>query len=56
MHYQRKLITEEEIERAVERQINAADRALLRGTIPQNVYDQLIKDIDTWAKEQRRYV
>lgn len=49
------LMTEDQIERAVERRINVADRAFMRGDINQEQYDQLIRDIDAWSKEQRRY-
>lgn len=50
-----KLITEDQVERAVERQMDAADRAFMSGKIDQAAYDKLVKDIDAWATEQLRY-
>jgi hypothetical protein len=45
-------MTEQEIERAVERRMNMLDRHLLLGNINQVQYEQLILDLDNWSKEE----
>lgn len=45
-------MTEDQIERRVERWINVLDRAFMRGDIDQKTYDREIFEIDQWAKQQ----
>ena len=45
-------MTEEQIERAVERRTDAHDRALMRGDIGQADYDALMQELANWAAEQ----
>jgi hypothetical protein len=45
-------MTEEQIERAVERRTDAHDRALMRGDIDQKDYDALMQELANWAAEQ----
>jgi hypothetical protein len=42
-------MSEDQIERRVERFIDVLDRALLRGDIDQQAYDELICEVDDWA-------
>jgi hypothetical protein len=52
----KRLLTEDQVERAIERQVDAADRAFMAGRISQVDYDKLIRDIDAWGKEQMKWV
>lgn len=45
-------MTEDEIERVVERMIDAADKRLLNGLITQDEYDREIFKIDEWATRE----
>ena len=45
-------MTEEQIERKVERITDAHDRALMRGDIGQADYDALMQELADWAAEQ----
>jgi hypothetical protein len=45
-------MTEQEIERVAERRMNMLDRHLLVGNINQEQYDQLVQDLDEWAKSE----
>lgn len=45
-------LTEEQIERKVEIQINRLDRHLLSNQITQEQYDRDIMALDTWAAQQ----
>jgi len=45
-------MTEEQIERQVERMTDAADRLLMTGKLDQQAYDIRVKEIDAWAKAQ----
>lgn len=45
-------LTEEQIERMVERQIDRLDRHLLSNQITQEQYDRDIMALDTWASQQ----
>lgn len=47
-------MTEEQIERTVERRMNMLDRRYLAGDIPEAMYEQLVKDLDEWAKSEYR--
>ena len=42
-------MTEEQIERRVESYMNAADKALMRGSMTQAEYDKHVKAIHRWA-------
>jgi hypothetical protein len=50
-------MTEEQIERAVERSMDALDRRFMeaRSGFTQAAYDAQVKAIDNWAREQRLY-
>ena len=43
-------MTEEQIERHVERQMDAADHAFMLGRINQSQYDGRVAAIDEWAR------
>ena len=43
-------LTEDQIERAVEREMNMLDRLLMSNAISQKQYDQEVREIDLWAK------
>lgn len=45
-------MTEDQIERKVERYFDQIDAKLMRGEIPQSTYDWLAKGIAEWADEQ----
>jgi hypothetical protein len=49
-------MTEEQIERAVERRTDAHDRALMRGDIGQADYDALMQELADWSAEQLKKV
>ena len=48
-------LTEDQIERAVEREMNMLDRLLMSNAMTQKQYDQEVKDLDYWAKEEYKY-
>ena len=48
-------LTEDQIERAVEREMNMLDRLLMSNAMTQKQYDQEVKDLDYWAKEKYKY-
>jgi uncharacterized membrane protein len=48
-------MTEDQIERRVERKMDALDRAYMRGDISEPVYNAYIKQIHDWAEMQLRY-
>jgi hypothetical protein len=50
--YQYRPLTEEQIERKVEIQIDRLDRHLLSNQITQEQYDRDIMALDTWATQQ----
>jgi hypothetical protein len=45
-------MTEEQIERSVERRVDSADRALMNGHLSQAEYDAHMADINRWADAQ----
>lgn len=45
-------LTEEQIERRVERMMNSLDKQLLEHQISQEEYDAEVKSIAEWAEEQ----
>lgn len=47
-----KLTKEEAIERIVERSMNLLDKQLMTNQLTQDVYDQEVKDLDEWARDQ----
>ena len=46
-------MTEDEIERRVEKMVDALDRLFTRGQMSQRDYDAAIRDLDLWAKGKR---
>lgn len=48
------MMTEDKIERIADRQMDALDRELLSGTITQEEYDDAVKDLNEWVKEEFR--
>lgn len=48
-------MTEDQIERTVERMTDNADRLFMSGTIDQTTYDAKMRDIATWADKQYRH-
>ncbi|GEM_PF-5904098 len=48
-------LTEEQIERMVERQIDRLDRHLLSNQITQEQYDRDIVALDKWSSQQYQY-
>lgn len=44
------ILTEDQIERAVERAMNKLDGHFMRGEIDQATYDADVKHLDAWAK------
>lgn len=49
-------LTEEQIERYVEREMNLLDRAFLNGEIEVDQYDSEVKALDTWSREEYAYL
>jgi len=47
-------MTEEQIERIAERKMNRLDMELMNGTITQEEYEQEVRDLDQWTKEELR--
>ena len=47
-------MTEDQIERAVERRMDALDRHLMSGELSQAKYDLAVCELDEWAEEQYR--
>jgi Ni,Fe-hydrogenase III large subunit len=47
-------MTEAEIERVVEREMNRLDRELLSGSITQEEYDHEVVQLEKWATEEYR--
>ncbi len=45
-------MTEDQIERQVERNIDRYDAAFLAGRITQTAYDALMRDVNNWADSQ----
>ncbi len=45
-------MTEDQIERKVERFVDHLDRAFTAGQIDQAAYDSAMRDIDDWARAQ----
>ena len=48
------LMTEGQIEHAVERMFDALDRRLMAGALDQLAYDAEVKRIDAWAEAEYR--
>lgn len=46
------MMTEEQIERAVERAMDQLDRALMRGLLTQPEYNREVSLLDKWAQSQ----
>jgi hypothetical protein len=46
-------MTEEQIERVVERRMDSLDRQLMNGQLSQADYDILVQELDAWASRQR---
>lgn len=47
-------MNEDQIERWVERQMNALDRQLLSGSITQEEYEEEVLQLEKWAREEMR--
>ena len=45
-------MTEDQIERRVETQTNALDRALMSDRLTQAAYDDLMAELDAWAERE----
>jgi hypothetical protein len=45
-------MSEEQIERLVEKRMDALDRSLMKGTMHQAEYDVEVKRLDRWAQQQ----
>lgn len=45
--------TEDELERAVERKVDALDKQFLNSPMSQREYDEAMRSIDNWATMQR---
>lgn len=48
-------MTEEQIERIAEREMNRLDKELLNGSITQEEYNQEVRELDHWIKEEYRH-
>lgn len=46
-------MTEDQIERRIEKMVDALDRQFLAGAITQKQYDSNMADLDKWAEDQR---
>lgn len=47
-------MTEDHIERIVERTMNQLDKLLLTNEMTQDEYDQEVRELDQWAREMYR--
>jgi RNA-splicing ligase RtcB len=47
-------MTEEEIERRVEKMVDHLDRVFLAGQMSQGDYDKAMRDLDQWADAKRK--
>jgi uncharacterized membrane protein len=45
-------MTEDQIEQVVERHMNSLDSQLLKGAITDEEYNQEIRELDKWARQQ----
>lgn len=50
------ILTEDQIERKVERMIDALDKSFMNGELTQDAYDKEMKSIDDWAQEQYKRI
>lgn len=50
------ILTEDQIERKVERMIDALDKSFMNGDMTQEQYDTEMKSIDDWAQEQYKRI
>lgn len=48
-------LSEDKIERAVEREMNILDRLLMRGVLSQDDYEQEVRELDAWARAEYEY-
>jgi len=48
------ILTEEEIERIVEKHINALDHRLMNNDMTQKEYEEAVVIVDKWASQQYR--
>lgn len=46
------MLTEEQVERRVERHMDHLDRLLMAGQMPQRDYDLAVKDLNEWAERR----
>jgi hypothetical protein len=49
-------MTEDQIERRVERMMDALDAQLMSGALTQGEYDSNVRDLDAWAEAKLREV
>lgn len=56
MTFYDQIMSEAQIERAVERHMNMLDRQFLNGEMDQDTYDREVSSLDRWAMEQYRYL
>lgn len=47
-------MTEEQIERRAEREMDRLDKQLLSGALTQAEYDEEVRELDRWAREEYR--
>lgn len=50
------MLTEEQIERSVQRRVDALDGVFLTTGMSQSEYDERLRRIDVWAEQQYRFV
>lgn len=48
-------LSEDKIERAVEREMNILDRLLMRGVLTQDDYEREVRELDAWARAEYEY-
>jgi hypothetical protein len=48
-------VTEDHIERLVEKQTDSLDAQLMKGTLSQKDYDKAMRDLSEWAAYQYKY-
>lgn len=49
-------MTEEQVERIVERITDSVDRAFMRGDFGQEAYDKTMRELNEWAEAKRKGV
>ena len=49
-------MTEDQIERVIEKNIDKLDKALMRGKITEDEYDREIIRLERWGEQQQKYL